>query len=103
MKRCLKFLDILVTAVYFIHKQPPEVFYEKKEFLEFRKKETLAQVFSCEFAKLLRTRFLQNTSASCFCIKYTAVTKISKNFKQRFISIQAITACGWNQTTLKSF
>ena len=31
------------------------------------KKETLAQVFSYEFCKFLRTPFLQNTSGGCFC------------------------------------
>ena len=33
------------------------------------KKETLAQLFSCEFAKVLRTPFSQNTSGDCFGIK----------------------------------
>ena len=31
-------------------------------FLNFIKKDTLAQMFSCEFPKFLRTPFLQNTS-----------------------------------------
>ena len=30
-------------------------------------KETLAQVFSCEFCEIFKNTFLQNTSASCFC------------------------------------
>ena len=33
----------------------------------FIKKESLAQVFSCEFVKFLRTPFLQNTSGCRFC------------------------------------
>ena len=47
-----------------LQKQPPEVFYEKgwPEAYNFIKKETLAQVFSCDFVKFLRTPSLQNTS-----------------------------------------
>ena len=34
----------------------------------FIKKESLAQVFSCEFCKIFKNNFfLQNTSAACFC------------------------------------
>ena len=34
----------------------------------FIKKETLAQVFSCEFCEFLRAPFLQSTSGGCFCM-----------------------------------
>ena len=43
----------------------PESFFNKVTGLRppaLLKKETLAQVFSCEFCKILRTPFLQNTS-----------------------------------------
>ena len=33
----------------------------------FIKKETLVQLFSCEFCKFLRTPFFQNISGGCFC------------------------------------
>ena len=39
--------------------------------LNIIKKETLAQVFSCEFCEIYKnTFFLQNTSGSCFWLKY---------------------------------
>ena len=37
-----------------------------KQACNFIKKETLAQVFSCEFWEILRAPFLQNTSGGCF-------------------------------------
>ena len=38
--------------------QPPEVFYEKRpEACNFIKKETMAQIFSCEFCKISKTTF----------------------------------------------
>ena len=37
-------------------KQPPELFYKKS--CNFIKKETLAQVFSCEFGKIFKNTFL---------------------------------------------
>ena len=43
------------------------------EACNFTKKETLAQVFSCEFYKISRNTFLQNTSGYCFCIFHTDV------------------------------
>ena len=69
----------LSSSIYFmVQKQPPELFYEKRCSQKFRKiyrktpvpgslrnfikKETLAQVSSCEFAKFLRTTLIQNTS-----------------------------------------
>ena len=40
-------------------KQPPEPFYKKS--CNFIKKETLAQVFSCEFGKILKnTNFIEH-------------------------------------------
>ena len=45
-----------------MQKQPPEVFYEKRPACNFIKKETLAQVFSCEFCEISKNAFLQNTS-----------------------------------------
>ena len=38
---------------------------EKTETCNFIKNETLAQVFSCDIAKFLRTLFLQQTSGGC--------------------------------------
>ena len=37
----------------------------------FIKKETMAQVFSCEFCEISKNTFLQNTSGGCFCITYS--------------------------------
>ena len=54
-----------------IQKQPPEVFCKKgilRNFAKFtgkhmcQKKETLAQVFSCEFCKIYKNTFSKNTS-----------------------------------------
>ena len=36
----------------------------------FMKKETLAQMISCEFFEIFRTLFLKNTSGSCFWIYF---------------------------------
>ena len=36
-------------------------------FCSFIKKETLAQVFSCEFSEILRIPILKNISGGCFC------------------------------------
>ena len=40
-----------------MQKQPPEVFYEKRPACNFIKKETLAQVFSCEFCEISKNAF----------------------------------------------
>ena len=50
-----------------MEKQPPEMFYKKGVLRNFTKftekhKETLAQVFSCEFCEISKNNFLQNTS-----------------------------------------
>ena len=37
------------------------------EAYKFYKKETLAQVFSCEFWEISENTFLKNTSSGCFC------------------------------------
>ena len=47
------------------------------------KKETLAQVFSCEF---LRTPFLQNTSGGCFCLFIRTLFNIYQKYEIRTIS-----------------
>ena len=48
----------------------PEVFCKKgvpRNFAKFTGKETLAQMFSCEFCEISKnTSFLQNTSGGCF-------------------------------------
>ena len=45
-----------------------EAFYKKKEACNFIKKETLAQVISCEFVKFLGTFFFYRTPLDdCFC------------------------------------
>ena len=36
----------------------------------FIKKDTLAQVFSCEFWEILKNTFFYNTSGGCFCEKF---------------------------------
>ena len=46
-----------------MQKQPPEVFCKKRlQTCNFIKKETLAQVFSCEFCEILRKSFSLNAS-----------------------------------------
>ena len=35
--------------------------------LNFIKKETLAQLLSCEFCKIFKNTFVQNKSGACFC------------------------------------
>ena len=49
----------------------------------FIEKETLAQVFSCEF---LRTHFLQNTSGGCFCLFIRTLFNIYQKYEIRTIS-----------------
>ena len=49
------FLLLLLVPEFHAQKEPPKVF-------NFIKNQTLAQVFSCEFLEILRTRILQNTS-----------------------------------------
>ena len=46
---------------------------------KFIKKEALAQVFSCDFAKYLKTLFLQNTSGGCFCSQF--LYKLNQKFR----------------------
>ena len=75
----------------------------------FIKKESLAQVFSCEFCKFLRTPFLQNTSKWLLLtdafqrrLAYTHVCNFSKegeifratSFRENVISVQCF-ACYW--------
>ena len=46
------------------------------------KKETLAQVLSCEFCEIFKnTFFLQNTSRSCFCLSLTLDFLLKETFK----------------------
>ena len=44
----------------------------------FIKKETLTQVFSCEFLKLFEKNFLWNTSGGCFWDGFEEFLRISK-------------------------
>ena len=93
----MSFTDYILAQDSWFQKQPPEVFYEKKVFLEisqnsqkntfvrvsfnkvaglrphacnFIKKESLAQVFSCEFCQIPKNTFFTDdfrTSASVVC------------------------------------
>ena len=65
----LHHLSVLLFIQH-LQKQPPEVFYIKKVFLEisqkacnFIRKETLAQVFSCEFCKISKNVFSTEPAA----------------------------------------
>ena len=44
------------------------VFFNRPDACNFIKKETLAQVFPVNFAKFLRTPFLQNTRVAAFTL-----------------------------------
>ena len=73
---------VLIT----VQKQPPEVLFRKKVFLEisqnsqentcarasflikYIKKETLAQVFSCECCDISKNKFLKKTLGDCFSL-----------------------------------
>ena len=68
------------------------IFFNKviKKFLKFIKKETLAQVFSCEFCEIFKNTFLQNTSGPLLLARY------SGNLWS-FILV-----CGWMQKSLKT-
>ena len=49
---------LLKYSLLVLQKQPPEVFYNKRpEACNFIKKETLAQVFSCEFCEISKNTF----------------------------------------------
>ena len=52
----------------------------------FIEKETLAQVFPVNFAKFLRTPFLQNTSGGCFCLFIRTLFNIYQKYEIRTIS-----------------
>ena len=78
-------------------KQPPEVFYKKRCSEKFRKihrktpkacnfikKETLAQVISCEFYKNSKNTFLQNTSGRLL-LKCAAIISGLKFKKRNFL------------------
>ena len=82
---------VLIKSNSHHQKQPPEMFFKKGALkislnsqenscardsflimfliINVIKKETLAQVFSCEFCEIFNnTFFSQNTSGGCFCI-----------------------------------
>ena len=64
-----------VTSSYF-QKQPPEVFCMCQS-LNFIKKESLAQVFSCEFYEISKNTFFTEhlrTTASVFSLKKKKIT-----------------------------
>ena len=77
-----------------MQEQPPEAFYAKKVFLEisqnwsaacnFIRKETLAQVFSCEFCEIPRIPFSLNTSGRLLlkvvCINRAGQLQIFKTY-----------------------
>ena len=61
-------------------------FLIQKDACNFIKKETLAQVFSCEFCEILRTPFLQNTSGRYnifFQLKFLTLSFISKSVNSK--------------------
>ena len=68
------------------------IFFNKviKKFLKFIKKETLAQVFSCEFCEIFKNTFLQNTSGPLLLARYSGNLWF-------FILV-----CGWMQKSLKA-
>ena len=79
------------------------LFFDKLMACNFIKKETLPQVFSCEFYKIPKNTFPQNTSGGCFCCLFSPVhwqrvlpfplaIKVSWNFKEclRFCLVQKI-------------
>ena len=53
----------------FTQKQPPDVFCkERPEACNFIKKETLAQMFSCEFSEISKNIFFNRIPlGDCFC------------------------------------
>ena len=62
-------------------KQPPDMFtFARVSFLikasNFVKKETLAQVFSCEFCKIFKNAFFKNCPEAYNCIKKETPTQV---------------------------
>ena len=62
------------------------LFLNKKRPATLLKKETLAQVFSCEFCKIFENNFLQNASgrtasavSNCLCFDRTKLFSVLKN------------------------
>ena len=47
----------------------------KKVFCNFIKKETLAQVFSCEFCEISKNIFSYRTTVGCFCLFFTEIIR----------------------------
>ena len=85
---CLSiFFSRSLTFILALRSSRPDVFCEKGAACNFIKKETLAQVFSCEFCKISKnTFFLQNTSGGCFCSTLQFILK-SRNYCVLFTSI----------------
>ena len=81
--------EFILTWNHILKKKPPEVFYEKScsrrtEGFNFVKKETPAQVFSCEFGEISKnTLFTEHlcTTASDFIFGVFFIFSIIKNFR----------------------
>ena len=81
--------EFILTWNHILQKKPPEVFYEKRccrrtEGFNFVKKETPAQVFSCEFGEISKnTLFTEHlcTTASDFICGVFFIFSIIKNFR----------------------
>ena len=101
----LKIKNIYSNSIhFFFQKQPPEVFSKKKvflrilqilqgnacarvSFLTLLKKRLWYMCFPVNFAKILRTPFLQNTSGGCFCSFFkdkNPFTNFTKNPSKMF-------------------
>ena len=105
-----------ITRIWAIPKPPPEVFYRKKAFLKisqnsqkntyarvsfliklqthacnFIKKETLAQVFSCEFCKIFKkTFFTENFLKTASAIQKRFSLKMLSNVIVLEISLKGL-------------
>ena len=59
--------------VHLFQKLSPGVAVLKRCGLQLYQKETLTQVFSCEYSEIFKNTFLQNTSSGCFF--YSEITR----------------------------
>ena len=74
VRRC--FIKRCSSKIRKIHRKTLLAESLQPQACNFIKKETLTQVFPLNFAKFLRTPFLQNTSDGCFC--HICLSSISK-------------------------
>ena len=66
-------------------------------------KETVVQVFSCEFFKISKKSFSKNTSGSCFCLLKTPFHCVISNFEKKKCLLLTKDFFSWSFQSCKFF